>query len=219
MALSQRIQFLRETLRDHGFGEMLRAGWDGLRYSGQSRKFLFALYEPRSMPDAIEAAKNHTFKFATPDELRAFSSNPKYSIEAVDIERVASGFARCMLQLDGNNLVGYAWIWTHRLAYIEDGVHLNLPDDTIYNYKGYTNPDYRGFGFQALRHLNLLKLTEVEGVRRLFGFVDRFNSKSLKGVRKSGYVQVGELRIKHGGGRVRMVLDVDQDFWSSKPRT
>jgi hypothetical protein len=219
MAIKQKLSFLADTYRDHGFAEMLRAGWDGLRYPGQSRKVLFALYEPRSLPDAVEAAKHHTFKFATAEELLALSRTPAYAIAQLDAERVAKGTARCMLQLDGEKLVGYAWIWSHRLAFIEDGVHLNLPDDTIYNYKGYTNPDYRGYGFQALRHLNLLKLTHAEGVRRLFGFVDRFNSKSLKGVRKSGYLKVGELRIKHAGGKVRMILDVDEHFWSSAPRT
>lgn len=219
MAISQRMKFLKDTYQDHGFLEMLRAGWDGLRYPGQSRKLLFALYEPRSMPDAVEAAKTHRFKFATPEELAALSSTPAYAIEPIDVQRVATGVARCMLQLDGDKLVGYAWIWTHRLAFIDDGVHLNLPDDTIYNYKGYTNPEYRGYGFQALRHLNLLKLTEAEGVRRLFGFVDRFNSKSLKGVRKSGYIKVGEMRIKHRNGKVRVALEVDEHFWSSKART
>lgn len=219
MAFSQRIKFLSNTYSEHGLAEMLRVAWDGLRFPGQSRKFLFALYEPRSLPDAIEAARTHRFKFATAAELVALGKNPAYEIAPIDVERVEAGRARCLLQLDGDKLVGYAWIWTHRLAYIDDGVHLNLPDDTIYNYKGYTNPEYRGYGFQALRHLNLLRLTADEGVRRLFGFVDRFNSKSLKGVRKSGYVKVGELRIRHKGDKVRAVLDVDEHFWSPISRT
>jgi hypothetical protein len=219
MALKERVKFLTDTYREQGLAEMLRAGWDGLRYPGQSRKILFALYEPRPLPDSVEAAKTHVFRFATPEDLTLLSKTPAYAIAPTDIQRVSAGTARCMLQLDGTKLVGYAWIWTSRLAYIEDGVHLNLPSDTIYNYKGYTNPDYRGYGFQALRHLNLLKLTQAEGVKRLFGFVDRFNSKSLKGVRKSGYVKVGDLRIKHRNGRARMVLDVEEHFWSIEPRT
>jgi RimJ/RimL family protein N-acetyltransferase len=219
MALKQSYSFLKDTLNDHGLAEMLRAAWEGFRYSGETRKLLFALYEPRSMPDALEASRTHVFRFATKEDLTALAGTPQYEIAPIDIERVSKGIARCLLQLDGDNLVGYAWIWTNRLAYIDDGFHLNLPDDTIYNYKGYTNPAYRGYGYQALRHLNLLKLTRAEGVRRLFGFVDHFNTKSLRGVRKSGYVQVGQLRIRHKKGKVRLVVEVEEHFWSSASRT
>jgi ribosomal protein S18 acetylase RimI-like enzyme len=215
-----------DTYRKHGLREAVRIGHDGVRYAGETRKILVALSEPRPIPRAIEAAGTHTFKFGSAQELEELGRNPAYSITAADVERVSSGAARCLLQLDGDKLAGYAWIWNSRLAYIEDvengvhvdGVHINLPDDTIYNYKAYTNPDYRGYGFQALRHLQLLKLTADEGVRRLFGYVDHFNSDSLKGVHKSGYVPVGELRIRHRKGRATMILDVDESFWTSKLR-
>jgi GNAT superfamily N-acetyltransferase len=212
---------LVETYRKHGLAEAARVGRDGVRYAGESRKILVVLSEPRPIPKAIEAAADHTFKFATAQELEELGRTPAYGISPDDVERVASGVARCLLQLDGEKLAGYAWIWNSRLAYVEDdrvagdGVHINLPDDTIYNYKAYTNPDYRGYGFQALRHLQLLKLTADEGVRRLFGYVDHFNPDSLKGVRKSGYVPVGELRIRHRNGRARMVMDVEESFWTS----
>lgn len=218
MALRERVRFLLDTYKQHGLKEMLRVGRDGLLHSGEARKILVALSEPRPLPDAIKAAENHVFKFATPEDLERLSQNPAYSIAPIDIERVQKGVARCLLQLDGEKLVGYAWVWNSRLAYIEDGVHVNLPDDTIYNYKGYTNPEYRGYGYQALRHLHLLKLTAPEGVKRLFGFVDHFNSKSLNGVRKSGYVPVGELRIRHKDGRATVIVDVNEDFWSRSAR-
>ncbi|HEU4603542.1 MAG TPA: hypothetical protein VFS24_16330 [Steroidobacteraceae bacterium] len=219
MGIQQQISLLRETLKSHGIAETVRVGWCGLRYKGQTRKILFAIAEPQPLPDAMKAAAEHVFKFASPEDLAALAPDPTNSIAPIDIERVRNGISRCMLQMDGETLVGYAWIWTNRLAYIDDGVHLNLPNDTIYNYKGYTNPKYRGKSFQALRHLNLLKLTAPEGVKRLFGFVDHFNSKSLKGVRKSGYVPVGELRIKHKNGRVRLTVDVQEHFWSAEART
>lgn len=217
---------LIDTYRKHGPREALRVAWDGLRYSGQSRKILVVLSEPKALPRAIEAAKTHRFVFASQQDLERLAQTPAYAIGPIDIERVANDTARCLLQLDGEKLVGYAWIWNSRLAYIEDvvdgvhvdGVHLNLPDDTIYNYKAYTNPDYRGYGYQALRHLELLKQTEAEGVRRLFGYVDQFNSNSLKGVSKSGYVPVGELRVRHKKGRATMTVDVQDDFWSSTLR-
>jgi GNAT superfamily N-acetyltransferase len=217
---------LVDTYKKHGPREALRIAWDGMRYSGQSRKILVVLSEPKALPRTIEAAKDHKFVFASQQDLEKLAGTPAYSITPTDIERVSTNTARCLLQLDGDKLAGYAWIWNSRLAYIEDvedgvhvdGVHINLPDDTIYNYKAYTNPDYRGYGYQALRHLELLKQTEAEGVKRLFGYVDHFNSNSLKGVRKSGYVPVGELRVRHKKDRATMILDVQDDFWSSALR-
>jgi GNAT superfamily N-acetyltransferase len=217
-----------DTYRKHGFREAARIGRDGVRYAGSSRKILVVLSEPKPIPRAIEAASTHTFKFASAQELEELRRTPAYQISAEDVQRVADDIARCLLQLDGDKLAGYAWIWNSRIAYLEDvdsngvhvdGVHINLPDDTIYNFKAYTNPDYRGYGFQAVRHRQLLKLTEDEGVRRLFGYVDHFNSNSIKGLTKSGYVPVGELRVRHKNGRATMVMDVEESFWTSTLRT
>jgi hypothetical protein len=214
-----------ETYRKHGLREALRVARDGVRYAGQSRKILVVLAEPKPIPRAIEAASTHTFTFASAQELEALRRNPAFQISAEDVQRVSDGIARCLLQLDGDKLAGYAWIWNSRLAYVEDdrlagdGVHINLPDDTIYNFKAYTNPDYRGYGFQAVRHRQLLKLTEDEGVRRLFGYVDHRNSNSIKGLTKSGYAPVGELRIRHRKSRARMVMDVEESFWTSTRRS
>lgn len=217
---------LVDAYKNHGAREMLRVARTRVLYAGQSRKVLVVLSEPRPLPRALESAKSHTFVFASPEDLEKLARNPAYNIMPIDIERVANNIARCLLQLDGDKLAGYAWIWNSRLAYLEDfengvpvdGVHINLPDDTIYNYKAYTNPDYRGYGYQALRHLELLRQTESEGVKRLFGYVDHLNSNSLKGVRKSGYEPVGELRVSHKKGRAKMVVDVREDFWSSTMR-
>lgn len=219
MRIGNKISFLWTTWRTYGLKEAMRIGWTGFLHHGESRMILITLSDPRPLPDALEAAKTHDFRFATIAELEALCGTPAYGIAAIDIERVRNGTARCLLQLDGPKLAGYAWLWTHRLAYIEDGVHINLPDDTIYNYKAWTNPEYRGAGFQALRHRHLLRLTAPEGVKRLFGFVDHFNTKALRGHARSGYTPVGELRIRRRKGKVRMSLLVKDDFWSTKART
>ncbi|MEY4760501.1 MAG: hypothetical protein RLZZ200_357 [Pseudomonadota bacterium] len=220
MGIREKLSYLQKIRHDHGVFEALRAGWLGFRYGGSTRMILYALYEPRPMADSITAAQDHVFRFATPEDLARLSTTPSYEIAPIDIERVNQGTARCLLQLDGDNLVGYAWIWTNRLAYIDSGIHINLPDDTIYNYKGYTNPAYRGSGFQALRHLQLLKLTRDEGVRRLFAFVDQYNIRSLNGVRKSGYLPVGEIIFRaRDGKKVQLRMNVDHHFWSFSART
>lgn len=212
------LQSVTEAYHDHGLLEATRLLWSGLRLAGTVRLFLFALSQPRPLPEAKEAARGHRFAFATERQLQQLCEQPGSGIEGMDVARVARGTARCLTQWDGERLVGYAWVWNSPIAFIEEGVHLNLPDDAIYNYKSYTAPEYRGFAFQALRHQVLLDRLAPEGKRRLFGFVHHLNSNSLRGVRKSGYQKVGELRITKRGERVHVSLVTDRDFWSDAAR-
>jgi len=219
MKITDYLGIILEKQQNFGVKEALRIAWSGLLNLGARRLILYALSTPKAIPKAVEAAKNHTFKFASLEELMFFSQDPDNRIGQVDIDRVKNGHVQCLLQLDGEFLAGFAWVWRSKLAYISDGFHLNLPDDTIYNYKGFTHPKYRGYGFQAMRHVQLLSLLENEGITRLFGFVDHFNSRSLRGVKKSGYEKVGELKIRHKkNGKVKSNLTLDELFWAGVPR-
>lgn len=216
--LPDKIALVRRARQVHGLREAARVAWASVRHARTTRLFLFALSEPRPPADALAAAKHHRFAFATAAELEAMHQDPTLSIAPVDVERVLSNQARCLLQRDGDALVGYAWIWNSHLAYIEEGFYLNLPNDTRYNYKGFTAEAYRGHAFQAVRHVELLRRLRPEGTRRLFGYVSHLNSSSLQGVVKSGYRRVGELRIAHRLGRVHASLVTERDFWTTIPR-
>jgi len=138
------------------------------------RMFLIVLTTPRPTPAATEASKNHTFRFATRDELVRFSRQPEAKLFDRDIESFDRG-NRCLLQLDGEQLVGYSWVSTARLIELMWGLHFNMPDDMVYNYNGFTVPSYRGTSYQALRHLKILEISRPQGTRRLFGYVDHLN--------------------------------------------
>ncbi len=217
MRANKRLQFLLEVKKLHGTRVMLATLWSGLRNLGGTRLILVALTEPRKIEKALNASQGHDFHFASPEELRVLQKDADNQIDDIDVHRVEQGIAQCMVQMDGEKLTGYAWVWNSKIAYIHDGVYINLPVDTIYNYKAYTVPEYRGLAFQGLRHINLLKLLKKDGVVRLFGFVDHMNTRSLHGVKKSGYIKVGELRIKHQKGRVKSVLNLEQHFWTGNP--
>lgn len=182
------------------------------------RIFLFKLTTPRPAPESIRAAEGHTFRFATIEDIRAYRMDPKWDIRDIDISALKGG-DRCLLQLDGNALVGYAWLAASPLVELTWGFHFNMPDDTVYNYKGFTSPDYRGKGFQPLRHLKLLEYVKAEGRSRLFGYVDQMNLSSLNGLKKSGYERVGVLRCIKIQDRLKFFLKVSEDFWSKQRRT
>jgi hypothetical protein len=181
------------------------------------RMFLVVLSQPRPSPESTRAARDHTFRFATLDDLTALLADPGAEIAERDLVSFKDG-NRCLLQYDGAALVGYSWISNSPLIDLMWGMHFNLPDDMVYNYNGFTTPAYRGTAYQSLRHLKLLELTRSEGKQRLLGYVDHLNYKSLRGVRKSGYQRVGVLRGIKRAGRIRFSLFIDEENWSTAIR-
>jgi hypothetical protein len=181
------------------------------------RMFLIVLTTPRPTAAAEAAAKGHVFRFATREELTEYVRLPEAKMYDRDLASFDAG-NRCLLQLDGDKLVGYTWVGTSRLIELMWGMHFNMPDDVVYNYNGLTVPSYRGTSFQALRHLKILELCRAEGTRRLFGFVDHLNYASLRGVEKSGYVRVGTLSGVRRSGQISFSLEVEDHAWSDRVR-
>ena len=99
------------------------------------REFLVVLSEPQPTPQAIAAASHHTFRLATQSDLEGLQKDPGSNIFERDIEALKHGNA-CLLQLDGDKLVGYTWIAESSLIDVGWGFHMNLPDDVVYNYNG-----------------------------------------------------------------------------------
>ncbi|MHC4973239.1 MAG: hypothetical protein ACYTG3_13000 [Planctomycetota bacterium] len=222
MDLSAKLKNARSILKTHGLRGLFlhvtrRLVWS-VRGGEACRIFLYELDTPRPKAAAIQAAASHTFRFATAGEIKALHADPAAEVVDQDLVAFERG-ARCLLQYDGDTLVGYTWLNASPLIHIMWGMHFNLPDDTAYNYKGFTAPAYRGKGFQPLRHLKILEHIRAQGQRRLFGYVDHLNLNSIRGVRKSGYRKVGVLRCVRKPDRVRFKLEVASDLWSKTIRT
>jgi len=212
-----------EILRRHGVAVFLvymaRKTVQGL-FGGDrfKRIFLFELSQPRPAADSIRAAQHHEFRFATADDIAKLKAENKWDISDADVSAFEKG-DRCLLQIDGEKLVGYAWLASSSLVEVAWGFHINMPDDTVYNYKGFTAVEYRGKGFQPLRHLKLLEHVRTTGQQRLFGYVDHLNLRSLNGVRKSGYRPVGVLCCIKWNGKIRFSLKVNEANWGLVRRT
>lgn len=186
-----------------------------IRFPRTTRLFLVALSSPRDLPKARAAAANHTFRFATPQDIMRFSQDHRHPLYETDPTTIETGHASCLLQLDGDKLVGFSWIDNSSLVFIDPGNfghYINLPEDTVYNFRGYTAPDYRGLGFQPLRHVEMLKTIKALGKQRLFGFVNHTNFSSLRGVIKSGYVVVGEIRYQRKLKQTTLLLKTSPGF-------
>jgi hypothetical protein len=207
-----------------------QAGWHGVmihlirhamvfRFSGSgSRLFLIALSEPKPTDDAAQKAAKHSFKWAEREDLSRMLSDPEAKINQRDLVSFDRG-NRCLLQHDGDKLVGYTWVSLDPLIEILWGVHFNMPDDMVYNYNGFTTPAYRGTAYQALRHLKLLDLMRSEGKKRLFGYVDHMNYKSLRGTQKSGYKTVGTISGFECNKKFTFKINIDHNAWAKLVRS
>lgn len=220
--MTEKLNKAKEILKRHGLITLLiflsRKVAQGLfGEQGYKRIFLFELSEPRPAQKSMDAAKDHVFRFATIEDIEALRIEDKWDISDEDIKAFKKG-DQCLLQIDGDRLVGYAWLASSQLVEVAWGFHINLADDTIYNYKGFTAVEYRGKGFQPLRHLKLLEHARASGKRRLFGYVDHLNLNSLRGVSKSGYRPVGVLRCTRRGGQIRFKMKIKKGNWGMERR-
>ncbi len=182
-----------------------------------TRLFLIVLSESRLAYKVEKTANDHIFRWATRDDLLKLMKIPSSEIKMRDLNSFDDG-NRCLLQLDGEALVGYTWISLNPLVEILWGIHFNMPDDMVYNYNGYTAPAYRGTAYQALRHQKVLSLIQKEGKKRLFAYVDHMNYHSLSGTRKSGYKIVGTIKGFQTPKRLRFSIKVSQDCWAKLVR-
>lgn len=222
MKIQSKLSKARLILSRHGLGGFVVCLFRILFWRGLDDKsyriFLFVLDTPKATPKSIKAAEGHTFRFATIEDIHTYHADPIWDIMEIDVLSFERG-DRCLLQFDGDTLVGYTWIAASCLVEILWGFHFNMPDDTVYNYKGFTALAYRGKGFQPLRHLKVLEHVKSTGQHRLFGYVDQMNLNSLKGLKKSGYKKVGVLRCVKKREKVRFFLKVSKDLWSMEKRT
>ena len=177
------------------------------------RFFLMELKVPQSNSQADAAAINHTFRFATENDIQDLIRQGKYNLYDRDLASLRSG-NRCLLQLDRENLVGYTWISSAPMVELMWGIHFNMADDMVYNYNGFTVPSYRGTSFQALRHLKILNFIQKEGKKRLFAFVHHTNYKSLQGVYKSGYRTIGVISGNKKRSKIKFSMTVEDHAWA-----
>ena len=218
----QKIKSMLDKVRQLGIGGVfrhaMRRGWILVGGGKASRYFLFVLDTPRAVPMADQAARDHVFRFASLEELERLQVDAESHLYERDIVSFKNG-CRCLLQMDGEVLVGYTWCSFAPLVEVMAGAHFNMPDDMVYNFNDYTVPRYRGQAYQGLRHLKMLEHIQAEGRNRLLCFVDHLNYRSLHGVRKGGYRHIGVFRGLKRKGRVHFSLSVDEACWASVARS
>jgi hypothetical protein len=131
-------------------------------------------------------------KIATLEDLKEMEEHGCWHIHQKKFELFNQGDS-CLLSYVDNNLAGYTWAHTHGCPELVPGLRLNVPYEYLYNFAGFTHPDYRGYGLQSFRHHELLNHNQWKDRKGLLGFVIHTNYSSKRGQDKSGYKRKGNI--------------------------
>ncbi len=132
------------------------------------------------------------FRFLTAEEIRAAAGDAANDLDANMAGRLDFGRNFCFAALDRGRLANYSW---YALGHIEpehsSDAGLTLPEDTVFMYKAFTLPAYRG---QRLHQATIHRAVQIfarMGIRRLVALVEYGNWASLRshlgmGCRRAG---------------------------------
>lgn len=101
----------------------------------------------------------------------------------------------CLLSLVDGRIAGYTWVHTRGCPEILPGLQLQLPAHALYNFAGFTHPDFRGAGLQARRHEAVLSQACWADRPTMLGYVKATNFSSQHGQGRSGYRKIGSVLL------------------------
>ena len=126
--------------------------------------------------------------------MRAAAADPRHELDASIAARLLSGRDFCFAAFHGDRLANYSWF---ALDAIEPehsfGAGLTLPPDTVYLYKAYTVPDYRGRQIHGAALSRAAEHFRQRGAARMIAIVDYANWASLRSHAKLGFRRAGRL--------------------------
>lgn len=143
--------------------------------------------------DPAKTARLST-KVATHEELREMEKQGCWGLPEKTVEYLERGDT-CLLSYVDDKLAGYTWALASGCPSLVAGLTLSIPDEYLYNFCGFTHPDFRGYDLQSFRHHALLNDPRWKDRKGLLGFVVHTNFRSKRGQNKSGYRTIGKIYI------------------------
>lgn len=140
-------------------------------------------------------------RLATRGDLESLIAQGDWGITEEKLAWMQCGYLCFLCEVDGRT-AGYTWAHDQETAELIQGLSISVPPDLIYNFDGFTHPDYRGFGLQGFRHHSVLGHSAWDSKRGLLGYVVARNYSSRKGQAKSGYSTIGVIRMMKLGERL-----------------
>ncbi len=132
------------------------------------------------------------FRFLSAEEIRAAASDPANNLKAEMAGRLEFGRSFCFAAVDRGRLANYSW---YALRHVEPehsfNLGLTLPDDTVYMYKAFTLPAYRGQRLHQATIHRAVQAFAATGIRRLVAIVEYGHWASLRSHLRMGCRRAG----------------------------
>ena len=133
-------------------------------------------------------------RLATEQELLAMQADGTWNIDDEAIGRFRTGDS-CLLSFVDGRRAGYTWVHTSGRPRLMPGVRISIPEHYVYNFHGFTLPEFRGYGLQPYRHHQILSRPEWRDRKGMIGYVHCVNWSSRRGQSKSGYQPLGSIAL------------------------
>jgi len=201
------FHFIRSSSRMHGPQKtVISILFKLLKYAiGFNSLIIIVLDRNQLRKKKASNSLNHSFRYAKKEDLIKIQETDEFNIYDHDIEAIVKG-EKCLFHFVNDELAGYTWAHPFQSPTIIDGIRLNIPTNTIYNYKGFTHPKFRGKGLQSVRYHRLFNDFEDKAKHRLLGYVEFTNWSSRKGQKKGGYMGMGNINYMSIGKLTFVVL-------------
>ncbi len=134
------------------------------------------------------------FKIATRQDLLTLKDQGEYQIDEEKLDLFDRG-ELCLLNYSNDEVAGYTHAHVSGRPILKPHLELEIPDNMIYNFAGFTLPKFRGRNHHGMRHYELMQLPQCLNKRYMIGYVEFDNFAALRGDRKSGYAKIGYILV------------------------
>jgi CelD/BcsL family acetyltransferase involved in cellulose biosynthesis len=206
------------TARSDGSGKLTRLGKltdecrrfgvssaaSGLAYRvvrriGRVRRVHVLSLDIAELPPQPALPRAFEWRWLTPSEVRDYAADEVNDLDAAVEKPGGNGDHSCCAVLIGSRLVNYCWYAVGSIeAEHSFGLGLSLPSDTLFLYKAFTHPDFRGRGFHPIGVSRAIESFAQRGISRVIALVENDNWPSLISHAKLGFRRAGRLLV---GGR------------------
>jgi GNAT superfamily N-acetyltransferase len=134
------------------------------------------------------------YRFIGSSDVRNAAIDPCHDLDASLAARLASGRDLCFAAFHGERLANYSWFAVESVEPEHSfGADLHLPPDTVYLYKAYTVPSYRGQRIHGAALYRAAEFFRRCGHAQMIGIVEFANWASLRSHARLGFRPVGRL--------------------------
>lgn len=144
---------------------------------------------------------SYASRFATESDLLEMKREGKWKISEELLKNHRDG-QKCLLSYVGDTLAGYTWVNDTGRAEILPGLRITIPHEYVYNFAGFTLPEFRGFKLQSYRHHEALGRPEWRARVGMLGYVESSNWSSKRGQAKTGYRTLHQMTLVGNEGRL-----------------